>query len=315
MNPLLAGTLEDLDALKLPTWATPKIDGMRALTLDFDQAAEVGLRPEPGASCVPATRNLKPIGNDHVRGLLSRLPPYLDGELWIEGAKNFGEVSGPLRRATGKPCAAYLAFDYREDPALGYLDRVARLVRMDRLYLPDWVSVLEPDRIDTLEDLAAYEEKVLALGFEGVMLRREDGRYKFGRSTEKEGILLKMKRFVDTEAEIVGSVELLENGNEQVRSETGHAKRSSAKEGLRPGGMLGALVCRMPVEWTDGKQTILAGTEFNVGSGFTDDQRRELWARRDELPGELVTFKFQPHGGQNKPRLPIFKGLRCRSDM
>ena len=315
LNPLLAGTLEDFDGLELPTWATPKIDGMRALTLTFDQAESVGLRPEPGWESVPVTRNLKPIGNLHVRDMLGRLPPHLDGELWIDGARNFGEVSGPLRRSTGKPAFTFLAFDYRKEPATDYLTRVRQLVRLDSLYLPDWVSLLEPYRIDALEELAAYEEKCLALGFEGVMLRKAGGRYKHGRSTEREGVLLKLKRFADTEAVVVDAVELLENENDQMRSETGYAKRSSAKAGLRPGGMLGALVCRMPADWTDGKVAIKAGIEFNIGSGFTDEQRLDLWARRDELPGELVTFKFQPHGVTDKPRLPIFKGLRCRSDV
>jgi ATP-dependent DNA ligase len=310
MNPLLAETLDDWDALTWPQYATPKIDGMRALTLDFDQAARVGLRPEPQpdgspsrALSVPVTRNLKPIGNDHVRRLLSSLPPYLDGELWIDGARNFGEVSGPLRRASGKPSVSYLAFDYRKDPSLGYLQRVAQLVRMDQLWLPDWVQALEPDKLDTLDDLAFYEERTVAAGFEGVMLRRGDGRYKFGRSTLREGILLKLKRFSDAEALVVGTEELLANENAQTRSETGHAKRSSSKEGLRPRGTLGALLCRTP-----------SGIEFSIGSGFTEEQRAELWARRGEIVGELVTYKFQPHGAQERPRFPIFKGLRSRDD-
>ena len=45
--------------------------------------------------------------------------------------------------------------------------------------------------------------KNLNAGYEGLMLRDPNGIYKFGRSSVKENILLKVKEFMDDEAEII----------------------------------------------------------------------------------------------------------------
>src|SRR5437899_138139 len=78
-------------------------------------------------------------------------------------------------------------------------------------------------------------------GFEGVMLRKPDGPYKFGRSTVREGYLMKVKRFTQEEAVVVGYEEQETNLNEATKDALGHTKRSSHKAGKRPAGVLGAL--------------------------------------------------------------------------
>ena len=50
-------------------------------------------------------------------------------------------------------------------------------------------------------------------GYEGLMLRAPDGPYKFGRSTVKENTLLKVKNFLDDEAEVIGFKEQTTNTN------------------------------------------------------------------------------------------------------
>ena len=46
----------------------------------------------------------------------------------------------------------------------------------------------------------------------------------------------------------------------------GYAERSSCKEGLKPSGMLGALI----LKWKDNET-------FKVGTGFTEQQRKDIW--------------------------------------
>ena len=134
------------------------------------------------------------------------------------------------------------------------------------------------------------------------MARQPQGRLKFGRSTMNEGILLKIKRFDTDEAEIIGVVEQMENTNPDIKDNMGHAKRSSAKAGKVPKGVLGALKCK----WR--------GVDFEIGTGFTAEQRKQLWDIRDELPGRLVSFDFQGTGSKGRPRFPSFKGLRDKRD-
>ena len=132
------------------------------------------------------------------------------------------------------------------------------------------------------------------------MIRDISGLYKFGRSTAKEGILGKVKRFADAEAEIVGIEELHRNGNAAEINALGHTERSTAAAGLVPAGTLGALIVR-----AEG-----FAESFKIGTGYTAAQRDSLWADRASLPGRLVKFKHQPAGAKDAPRFPVFLGFR-----
>lgn len=71
-----------------------------------------------------------------------------------------------------------------------------------------------PVEIGSAAELAAYKEKCLSEGYEGVMVRDPAGPYKCGRSTVREGWLLKIKRFEDGEAEVLETYEGMSNYNE-----------------------------------------------------------------------------------------------------
>jgi DNA ligase-1 len=135
------------------------------------------------------------------------------------------------------------------------------------------------------------------------MVRDPRGPYKHGRSTPKEGWLLKVKRFVDAEAVVIGVVEQEHNVNEATRDALGRAKRSSAKAGKRKTGMLGALLVR----------DVKTGVEFAIGSGFDEAARRELWLTH--VVGRLVKYKSQPSGAKVAPRFPVFLGFRDEGDL
>jgi DNA ligase-1 len=158
---------------------------------------------------------------------------------------------------------------------------------------------------DTEHEVLKYETECLEQGYEGVMLRDPAGPYKFGRSTLREGYLLKLKRFEDSEAEVLGVVERQANTNEATVSELGLTKRSHAKAGRVANGALGALKVR----------DIKTGVEFEIGSGFTESQRVSFWIRQRSLIGQLVKYKFFPVGTKDKPRHPIWLGWRSREDM
>ena len=114
---------------------------------------------------------------------------------------------------------------------------------------------------------------MLSKGAEGVMVRTPDGPYKEGRATERSGWLVKVKRFVDSEAEVLGSFEEMHNENEKEENELGRSKRSSKAEGLVPSGRLGGFDVR----------DLKTGVEFSVGSGFTAEMKEEYWADSGRL--------------------------------
>ena len=57
------------------------------------------------------------------------------------------------------------------------------------------------------------------------------------------------------------------------------------------------------------------GVEFSIGSGFTEEQRREIWNKKVELIGSIVKYKYFEVGVKDKPRFPIFLAFRDKKDM
>ena len=137
------------------------------------------------------------------------------------------------------------------------------------------------------------------------MLRSLDGLYKQNRSTLRERILLKVKRFHDAEAIIIGFEPLRRNENAALRDERGYTKRSTHQDNKVPDSLLGSLCVR----------DCETGVIFDVGSGFTEGQRQELWDKREQLFGKIIKYKSFSVGVKDKPRFPIFLGFRYSIDM
>lgn len=283
---VMLATDYDPCALRFPVLASPKLDGIRAYVKDG----------------VVLSRQNKPIPNRHVQALFSKYE-HFDGELVV------GEPTDPMcYRKTmsgvmsedGSPDVTFWVFDYLEDLNRPYYLRNPHTTA-HRLQHP--CTPLPHVELVTLDELREYEAGCLALGYEGVILRDPDAPYKNGRSTVREGFLLKVKTFLDAEAEVVGFAERLANLNEATIDERGFTKRSSHKEHKVGRGDLGALI----VEWN--------GFQFNIGTGFTDAEREHIWDNREKYHGQLVKFKYFPVGGYDAPRHPVFAGFRDRSDV
>lgn len=297
---MLAATLkkgQEKD-LKFPLWASPKIDGVRMYIKDG----------------VGYTRSNKLIPNKYVQSIIesasSEWDGY-DGELVVGKPYDkdvYNNTSGAVRRESGEPDVTFCVFDYCDIPDLDYANRLwllseFRTVANDDL-LADIVELVDTKLITSYEELEVYEQEVLAQGYEGVILHSPTALYKQGRSTLKEQCMIKLKRFLDAEAEIIGFEELMHNHNQAVTNELGLTERSSHKENLEGGNKLGALICKTP-----------EGVEFKIGTGFNDAQQQEFWKRRDELLGHLVTYKYFSHGIKEAPRHPVFLRLRTSGDI
>jgi DNA ligase-1 len=292
MKPMLASPAGEL--IRLPALLSPKLDGIRCLIID-------------GVAC---GRSLKPLPNKHVQRLFG-LGSYngLDGELIVGSptAKDvFQQTSSGVMSIEGEPDVYFHVFDdfLSNYPFARRLFAVQHQVNKSGGLKKRLVNVVHNEILDAAQ-LSQFEEDYLAMGYEGVMLRAPDGPYKHGRSTAKEGWLLKVKRFEDAEAQVLGVTELMHNGNEAKRNELGQLERSSHKANKMGKKMLGALQVR----------DVKTGVEFDIGTGFTSDQRQVLWAARANLVGKLVKYKSQPTGVKEKPRFPVFLGFRDPRDL
>jgi DNA ligase-1 len=141
----------------------------------------------------------------------------------------------------------------------------------------------------------ALEEDFLSHGYEGVMLRDPNGPYKHGRSTLREGFLMKLKQFTDGEAVVVRLEEGHHNQNELERDELGRAKRSRHQENLIPSRMVGTIIALDPL-WG----------ELRISPGTMPHHDRELfWMTKGQgLIGKTIHWRSFGYGVKDKPGSP-----------
>lgn len=102
-----------------------------------------------------------------------------------------------------------------------------------------------------------FNKDAIDKGFEGIMIKDPDAKYECKRSTS----WLKQKPFIEVSLVV-----------------------SAYEEGTgRNEGRLGALICEGE---DDGKKI-----QVNVGSGFTDDQRKDFWSGKDSLLGQVIEIR------------------------
>lgn len=288
-RPMLAATYNDEVKLTFPLLATPKIDGVRALIVDG----------------ILVSRSFKPIPNTAVRqSLEALLPEGADGE--ITCGDLYETTSVVMSKYTRATKLKFSWFDWFSDSP--YCNRVSSIAKYVYTHCSPGshpnVSVISlyPSNISSMADLEQYETQMLHQGYEGIVVRDPKGKYKFGRSTIREGLMIKIKRYADCEATIVGTEELMHNTNERHKDNFGNAMRSSTKAHLTAGDTLGAIIAS-------------TGSEpFKIGTGFTVDQRDALWANRDTIRGQLVKYKCDK-AYKNRPRCPVFLGIRHADDL
>jgi len=284
-KPLLAATIEDTSKLTYPCLVSPKLDGIRAICMGG----------------VAMSRSLKPIRNKYVQSLFGK--PELngvDGEL-IVGCANSPDVyrttNSGVMSEDGEPDVFFHMFD-RFDINDGFSKRYGKLPRES-----DFLVRVPHHYVSTEGQLLRLETKYLEQGYEGIMVRSPNGSYKEGRSTLRDGILGKLKRFTDAEYEVIGYEERMHNANEAKTNALGHTERSAHKANLVGRGDLGALVLRYE------------GGTFNCGTGFTDEDRADIWANRDKYLGTQAKIKSFLIGVKDAPRFPVFLGWRDKEDV
>lgn len=291
MKPMLAAATDGAD-ISYPVLVSPKLDGIRCLIIDG----------------VAVSRSLKPLPNKHVQKLFGR-PEFngLDGEMVVgdvTASDVFQKTSSGVMSIEGEPDVTFFVFDdFTRRESLPFSVRIAKVKK--RVDGKELLHLVPHALVQNHDELMQLEVSCVNQGYEGIMIRDPEGHYKHGRSTLKQGWLLKLKRFEDSEAEVIGFEQLMHNANEAKKNELGYQERSSEKVGKEAKPLIGAIKVR----------DVKTGVEFDIGTGFTQQQRRKLWRGREYLVGKLVKYKYQPSGVKEKPRFPVFLGFRDVRDL
>lgn len=263
-----------------------KYDGVRVIAIVQNGSATLYSR---NGKILPNFPHIEEaLGKPEFEGLV------FDGEVMSE---DFQTLMKQVHRKTGAQTEdAYLAvFDMltlAEFNAGGTSKnaevRRGRLIELDHNnLLPDSIRIVDAYSVnfDTEEGKAEFDKlnkTALAEGYEGLMIKPISEGYKCKRSHA----WLKVKPFIEVTLKVVA----LEEG-------TGKNE-----------GMLGALV----VEGEDDGKFF----HVNVGSGLTDDMRKDVWSAQDSVVGQLVEIRAdaatQSQDADNvwSLRFPRFKTFR-----
>ena len=291
IRPLLSCEVS-IDNINFPIYVSTKFDGVRAMVIDS----------------VVYSRSLKPIRNKHVQKLFGK-PEYegFDGELIVGDvyAKGiFQKTTSGVMSKDGEPDVTFYVFDLWNLPNEDYESRQRSLqdllLKDETMNSVVYTMIHKCHTVEDLDFFLKHEEKV---GGEGLIGRNPNGVYKYGRSTPKEQFSMKFKFFEQEDFEVIGFTERMHNSNEQKRDELGYAERSSAKEGMIPMNTLGSLVLKY------------GDTTFNVGTGFSDALRDEIWFNQEKYLGKLASIRYMSVGMDKLPRCPSFIWFRDADDM
>ena len=289
IKPLLACEVP-LNDVKFPVYVSTKLDGIRCVIIDG----------------VAYSRSLKPIRNKYIQSIIGK-EKYsgFDGELVVGNIYDkdvFQKTTSGVMSEKGEPNFVFYVFDDFTHPTSPYSER-ADVMRDKVDTLTDHIKFLGQKLIHTVDDIKLVLGKEQSLGGEGLILRNPDGVYKFGRSTPKQQLSIKVKFFEQDEFEIVGFEERYTNTNEATINELGYTSRSSHKDNLVPTNTLGSLVLKC------------GDTTFKCGTGFDDALRKEIWGYKEKYLGKLASIRYMSVGQKTLPRVPSFIGWRDKDDM
>lgn len=199
-----------------------------------------------------------------------------DGEVDAGQNKSFQKLMTQVRKIEGVDPRIFTfhIFDIVVE-GLSFVKRYEMLYETVRTAGFSKIKLLEhyqvPEWVKTSKDLLALAQPLIDQGEEGIIVKLNSSPYEFKRSKH----WLKIKRFHTIDVEITGW-------------EYGTGKNST---------VVGRLNCRLS-----------NGITFNVGSGFTDDQRVEFM----ENTPSIVEVAYQELTKDGKPRFVTF--VRVRDD-
>lgn len=266
-----------------------KLDGVRVLTVVY-----------PDGRVDQFSRNGKELLNfEHVKRQISMFakkfdePVVLDGEIMSNSFQDLMKQVHRKDNVDANDAVLYL-FDIvpLKDFEKGYYEN-GQISRSR--WLKDWyeacssllfnVNIVGQELVDldTPEGDKKLQEinaRAIAGGYEGIMMKDPNAPYECKRSVA----WLKLKPFIEVSLEVV-----------------------NCEEGTgRNAGRLGAIVCS---GIDDGRNI-----RVNVGSGFSDSDRVNIWASRNSIPGDIVEVRAdavtQNQDGTYSLRFPRFKCFR-----
>jgi len=308
-KPLLAPNDKiDLENINYPLLVSTKIDGYRCI---FYKGQIL-------------TRSLKQVQNKQLREKFEPIRKYtednnciLDGEIYSHEitfqelnkffmSEDLGSVRSVKRYGKILTIPNHVKFylfdciknDELETPFIKRYDNGGFICDMFLELIVRVKHILIYDK-KPLEDLFEQE---LKNGYEGLILRNPNGRYKCGRGTIKEGLIYKVKPFVTFDAEILDVIQATEvdKNAEKKINELGRSVTSKKKGD------------RILIEKASAFEVEYEGKILKVTLAMTDEEKEQVWANREHYKGKIIEYNGMLVGSKDVPRHPVM--IRFRED-
>jgi DNA ligase-1 len=267
-QPMLAKDWNDKKSkIKYPLFTQPKLDGIRCIVKSDGMWSRTG---KPIISAPHIFESLKP--------LFETNPDLIfDGELYADKfANDFNAICSIVKKT--KPTlqdlldsANVIQYHIYDLPSCDntFVKRFKTLFNMN---LPTCCVVVSTEQVDNENDLMAYYEDYVNMGYEGQIIRLDE-KYENKRS----GNLLKHKSFIDEEYTILDIIEGIGNKT----------------------GMVGSFIFQNK-----------EGEIFNSSPKFNWEVCKEMWDNRNELIGKEATVKYFNLTPNGIPRFPYTIAIR-----
>ncbi len=310
-KPMLApNETVNLDEVNYPILVSYKLDGIRCIFKDGELL----------------TRSLKQLQNKQLREKLQPLADYskehnviLDGEIYspkltfqeitrfvmtqdFEDAKSVKKHGEVLKIPEH---LKFYAFDCVNQDNLTeeFIDRIDTLQDIANTDEFEGIFVhLDQDKLESKQEVETYFEHALGEGYEGLILKSFEGKYKCGRGTIKEGLIFKVKPFETFDAVILGIEQAtkVDPKAERKINELGRSVTSKKK---------GDRIC---IEKASTFQVEYEGEFVFPVLAMTDIEKEEVWKNQEDYIGKVFEYKGMLVGAKDVPRHPVF--VRFRED-
>ena len=271
-QPVLATVLEKVKPESIDwdnAYLQPKLNGHRCMFKDGTLYSRGG----------------KEIELPHIKAAITELGldnQFLDGELYIHGV--------PLQQIGSlvkKPREESVALEYHvydcPSSELNFEKRYRSLMTTDILYSSEYLVEVETVTVTSLAEVHELTDQWVSEGFEGSILRHGTDSYEFGKRSRK---ILKVKNYIESEAEIVGW----------------ELKQPVIKED----GRTFQVICFV-------LRNNFGGDTFEVTAPGNEQQVHEQWRIAKSFVGKQMTFKYFELSDGMVPQQPI--ALQVREDL
>ncbi len=249
------------DKIIFPCFIQPKLDGVRALGIGNQLYSRNG-------NIFPTLEHIKKELEENNDNLI------LDGELYTDDI-NFEKIVGLVKKSNKSKEEEidslkiyFNIFDY-VDENLSFEKRLIKLTEFFSKYNFKYLKLVKTEICNKKELIEKYLDKYINEGYEGIIIRNSNGKYE---ENIRSSNLLKLKRFIDEEFEIINY--------------------TTATEGKE----IGCVIWECKTK---------EGKKFSVRPQGNYNERKKLYKEGKKYIGKMLTVRYQELTNDKVPRFPV----------